>query len=122
MLKHLIIGMLVIGNYTQHSAKRTVLLFADKSSQGVLKQQEQMLMADKAGLQQRDVEVMIYDAKSAAAKTNHIRSGFTVLLIGKDNGEKLRSHLPVTTKKLFGLIDAMPMRKEEMMHAAYQEE
>ncbi len=121
MLKHLIMGMLVIGNYTQHTAKRTVLLFADKSSQSALKQQEHILMADKAGLQQRDVEVIIYDSKSAAAKTNHIRSGFTVLLIGKDNGEKLRSHQPVTTKKLFGLIDAMPMRKDEMMHADQEE-
>lgn len=121
MLKHLIIGMLVIGNYSQHPAKRTVLLFADKSSQSALKKQEQLLMADKAGLQQRDVEVMIYDSKSAAAKTNHIRSGFTVLLIGKDNGEKLRSHQPVTTKKLFDIIDTKPMSKEVITHAAYQE-
>jgi hypothetical protein len=115
-------GMLVIGNYTQHSAKRTVLLFADKSSQTALKQQQQLLQADKSGLQQRDVEVKIYDSKSATAKNNHIRSGFTVLLIGKDKGEKLRSHQPVTTKKLFDLIDTMPMRKEEMAHTAYQEE
>lgn len=113
--------MLVIGNYTQHTAKRTILLFADKPSQNALKQQERILMADKAGLQQRDIEVMIYDVKSAAAKNNHIRSGFTVLLIGKDNGEKLRSHQPVTTKKLFGLIDAMPMRKEEIAHADQDE-
>lgn len=110
--------MLVIGNYTQHTnPKRTLLLFADKASQNTLKQQQHLLEADKAGLKQRDIEIISYDPKSAVARTNHIQGGFTVVLIGKDGGEKLRSHQPVTTKKLFDVVDAMPMRKEEMAHA-----
>ena len=39
---------------------------------------------------------------------------FQVLLIGKDGGVKLRSREPVSTKDLFGLIDSMPMRQQEM--------
>jgi len=121
MLKHLIVGMLVIGTYTQHTTKRTLLLFADKSSQNALKHQQQLLQADKAGLLQRDVDVKICDPKGATGKSNHVSAGFTVILIGKDKGEKLRSHQPVTTKKLFDLIDTMPMRKEEMAHSDLEE-
>jgi hypothetical protein len=39
---------------------------------------------------------------------------FQVLLIGKDGGVKLRSSEPVSMKDLFGLIDSMPMRQQEM--------
>ena len=38
----------------------------------------------------------------------------TVILIGKDGGEKFRSHEPVTIEKLEALIDAMPMRQQEV--------
>jgi hypothetical protein len=41
---------------------------------------------------------------------------FTVILVGKDGGEKLRSRTPVTMEKLSELIDTMPMRQQEMNH------
>ena len=39
---------------------------------------------------------------------------FLVILIGKDEGEKLNSRTPVTVVQLDRLIDSMPMRKSEM--------
>ena len=39
---------------------------------------------------------------------------FTVILIGKDGGEKLRQHTPIPIDKLNATIDAMPMRQDEM--------
>jgi hypothetical protein len=39
---------------------------------------------------------------------------FTVILIGKDGGEKLRQHTPIAIDKLNATIDAMPMRQNEM--------
>lgn len=39
---------------------------------------------------------------------------FTFVLIGKDGGEKFRSEKLVDHKQLFGLVDAMPMRRYEM--------
>ena len=39
---------------------------------------------------------------------------FVVLLIGKDGGEKLRDHRPLTIEHLIDTIDAMPMRQEEV--------
>jgi hypothetical protein len=38
----------------------------------------------------------------------------TVVLVGKDGGEKLRRDGPVAGAELFGVIDAMPMRRQEM--------
>ena len=39
---------------------------------------------------------------------------FVVILVGKDGGEKLRSTEVVRLEKLYGTIDAMPMRRREM--------
>ena len=38
---------------------------------------------------------------------------FAIVLVGKDGGEKLRSSEPVTADKLTGLVDEMPMRRQE---------
>lgn len=52
---------------------------------------------------------------AAARKRFDIKPGeFTVILIGKDGGEKLRSHQPISWEKLQSTIDAMPMRQDEM--------
>ena len=39
---------------------------------------------------------------------------FTIILIGKDGGEKIRQESPVDLKEIFATIDAMPMRQQEM--------
>ena len=41
-------------------------------------------------------------------------SQFVVVLIGKDGGEKLRRTHRVDLGEIFALIDAMPMRRQEM--------
>ena len=45
---------------------------------------------------------------------------YAVLLIGKDGGVKLRSDEPVTTVRLFSLIDSMPMRRREIRESEKQ--
>ncbi|NND50302.1 MAG: DUF4174 domain-containing protein, partial [Rhizobiales bacterium] len=42
---------------------------------------------------------------------------FQVVLVGKDTGVKLRSENPVAARDLFALIDAMPMRRREMLRS-----
>jgi hypothetical protein len=37
-----------------------------------------------------------------------------LILIGKDGRKKLERHGPIELKKLFGIIDAMPMRQDEL--------
>lgn len=57
----------------------------------------------------------IDDASSAllrdrlSARTGH----FTVVLVGKDGGEKLRQSDEVELEEIFSLIDSMPMRQRE---------
>ena len=50
-----------------------------------------------------------------------IKSGtFTVLLIGKDGGVKLRREGGVELGEIFSLIDSMPMRQREMREKSRQ--
>lgn len=45
----------------------------------------------------------------------HVAPGdFAVVLLGKDGGEKLQSSKPLSMDRLSAVIDAMPMRREEM--------
>jgi len=39
---------------------------------------------------------------------------FTIVLIGKDGGKKIRQESSVDLKEIFAIIDAMPMRQQEM--------
>ena len=51
----------------------------------------------------------------SARRRFHIQEGrFTAILIGKDGGEKLRSHDPVSWETLQKTIDSMPMRQQEI--------
>ena len=53
-------------------------------------------------------------AKSLRTKFRVPKGAFRAILIGKDGGEKYRATKPVTSQMVFGMIDAMPMRKQEM--------
>ena len=51
----------------------------------------------------------------ALRKRFSVKQGtFTVILIGKDGGEKLRREEGANLREIFGLIDTMPMRRREM--------
>ena len=54
---------------------------------------------------------------SAGALRQHYRveaEEFTVILVGKDGGEKGRWESPITMDEVFATIDTMPMRQREM--------
>ena len=55
------------------------------------------------------------DEPAAARSRFGVEDGaFATVLVGRDGGEKFRSTEPVPAEKLFGLIDAMPMRRREI--------
>ena len=93
-----------------------LLVYADNENDRQLKLQKQLLSADIKGLQERDVEVKYYYANNDKAefKKRKISLPFTVILVGKDGGNKLKSYTPIGLTKLFDTIDAMPMRQSEM--------
>ena len=47
---------------------------------------------------------------------------FTCILVGKDGGIKLRQDALVKLEEVFNLIDAMPMRREEMRQKSQNDE
>ena len=53
-------------------------------------------------------------AQSLRDKLEVPRGRFSIILVGKDGGIKLNRQEQTRLKDIFGLIDSMPMRREEM--------
>jgi len=112
---------------------RPLLIFAPSPTDPQLQIQLRWLRENAADMAERDVVVIavpyqspsptratLTDAGATAARRRfHIApTDFTVILIGKDGGEKLRSHQPIPMETLRSTIDAMPMRQDEMRQKA----
>lgn len=94
---------------------RELLVFAGSAASVSFISQEEILNSGKSGLTERDIRLRIIIADEEACKRYAVHSGsFCIILIGKDGQEKFRSVKPVGLQKLFGLVDAMPMRKQEV--------
>jgi hypothetical protein len=109
---------------------RVWVLFSPSESDASFQLQKQGLASSAQGVLERDLMVLEIVEQGQSRAGNHLLSeksvqdirkrlgvvggSFQVLLIGKDGGVKLRSSEPVSMKDLFGLIDSMPMRQEEM--------
>ncbi len=108
---------------------RVLLVFAKSPDDPALLAQAHMLKDDAPGMHDRDLlliavpyntpspsEVTLTpDATQDARHRFHVApSDFTVLLLGKDGGEKFRANKPVPFSRLRDKIDTMPMRQEEM--------
>ncbi len=108
--------------------QKRVLLVFDNGNNQLAEQQLTVAANHVDGFKERDLllvgisgsnpavpTALLSGADDAAARKQfHVAAEqFTVLLIGKDGGEKLRSHQPITWSKLKSAIDAMPMRQQE---------
>ena len=102
--------------------KRFVLLYAPTADNAEFKQQKSMLAQDAKAVQERDIQVLELIANQlSTADKQYLQqqlkvapNQFAVLLIGKDGGVKLRQKEALATQRLFGTIDTMPMRQQEM--------
>ncbi|WP_345955935.1 DUF4174 domain-containing protein [Mucilaginibacter sp. PAMB04168] len=115
MLRTLFTALIFLST-TTFREKRMLLIFADKPGNQLVKKQKDILDANAAGIKERDIEVLTYyEGKDRVQfQKRSVKDTFTVILIGKDGGEKYRATQPITLSKLFGFIDAMPMRVQEM--------
>jgi hypothetical protein len=109
---------------------RIILVFAPSSNFEAYKGQMREFAGQEYGILDRDLIILelFEDGESrqgnaslserVAPRMRHQfevgKGEFVLILIGKDGSVKLRSNHPVAISKLFGLIDAMPMRQEEM--------
>ena len=107
---------------------RLILIIASKNNQK-FQQQHKELQKEREGLKER--KLVIYQILPEKYKTgfkeknwkkyaelfeayNGKKSDFRVLLIGLDGGKKLDQTKMLSVKKLFNIIDSMPMRQAEI--------
>ncbi len=111
---------------------RVLLVFASSPDDEAAIEQRRKNDARESGFAERDlIQAFLYDTgdgtfgpeqvpPASAAETRQRldvpSDAFALLLIGKDGGVKFRSDRPVEPQQIFDLIDAMPMRQQEMRH------
>ncbi|MBE7183329.1 MAG: DUF4174 domain-containing protein [Methylobacterium mesophilicum] len=107
--------------------KRVVIVFGLDEAQ--VDRQLNGMLADREALAERELVLIHVDGEAVAVPFGDVdppRAGalreafrvspdipFTVILVGKDGGEKLRQTEPVSPEDIFSLIDSMPMRQSE---------
>ena len=113
-----------------HWKNRLLFLFAPNRDHPLFDTLHTSLAAQKAEAADRDLVIFeilesgpssmnaanldFQTVQSLWEKFDLPRGEFTVLLIGKDGGIKLNYRDPIRLEDIFALIDAMPMRQEEM--------
>jgi hypothetical protein len=105
----------LLGIASSNTDKRHLLLFTQKNTIMAEKQLE-IWNAEKVGMEERDLTFKVVIGNELLYKKYKVdkQTDFTLILVGKDGSEKLRTYNLLTAKKLFALIDAMPMRRDEM--------
>lgn len=114
--------------------KRVVIAFAPTPIDAALRQQQEAFLEQDEAFAERDVEFWEITAEGTVRLNGQFRpqlaaepfysyfkvkpDQFTLLLLGKDGEEKLREDAPITPERLYLIIDAMPMRQDEMGEAS----
>ncbi len=95
---------------------RLIYIFGNSGNK-MLQQQQKLLLNREAGIKERDIVIRLVEKADQDLYTKYKVSqsaNFTLLLIGKDGGVKLRTESLLQPDSLFAVIDAMPMRQAEM--------
>ena len=109
---------------------RIVLLFSPALGNSMFDQQVEELKKDPDGVMERDLIIfvikqdqvldLVHDRSTPLSagklREKYLREGnrFQYVLIGKDGGIKLEKTEFVPNSYLYSVIDAMPMRRQEM--------
>ena len=116
--------------YSQSYSERRWLIIVAENKNPAFQQQLKWIEAKKESAIERKIGLMQWTADEIIPVFNSptktidpsaylqrrisIDKNFEVILVGLDGIIKLRQEQPVTTDKLFSLIDSMPMRQREM--------
>lgn len=109
---------------------RVLFIFSPSQDLDLYQKQLQEMEGEKKGFQDRDLKIFHLTEHGMSMETEErvidrdvqrlrqafgvSKEEFSVILIGKDGTEKLRSNSLLQVKELFAVIDAMPMRRREM--------
>jgi len=114
------VGLMVLALMTTPGATSVhrLIIVVSQAADPRAAKQHALLTNDAAAMRERDV--IVQDITPEAARRDrpelgvNSRAAFEVLLVGKDGGIKLRRDKPVSASEIIALIDAMPMRQDEM--------
>ncbi|WP_240625522.1 DUF4174 domain-containing protein [Spirosoma pollinicola] len=102
--------------------RRVLLLYTRDDAQHYSIQQQEALNEEKAGLDERDLDVIVLLSSLLMEPDRQFlmhdfklnpSDEFSAWLIGKDGGVKQTYKKPIDVKDLFRIIDSMPMRRQE---------
>ena len=99
---------------TKAKWKSRILLVSPAQS---AKAWDDLLKKNRAKFTERDLIIIVAD-KELRQKFKMKQDRLTVVLIGKDGGEKSRQIGEINLEKFFSLIDTMPMRQREIREGA----
>jgi hypothetical protein len=117
---HLLLAMALISTWNEKTPdlrhfqwkNRVLLLFTPSKTDAVLKKQTALVEAHSAGFEERDLIVFVVPDHAPLWERFQVDARtFTVVLIGKDGGEKFRQTSLLEPEKLFQIVDSMPMRR-----------
>ena len=109
--------------------KRPLFVFAADALDKSLAEQRQIIADSRNEFSERDIVVVYVVGDGVSAELGGKpgqtadalralfgvgKSQFKAVLVGKDGGAKLSSGKPFSAATIFGTIDAMPMRRDEM--------
>lgn len=108
---------------------RLLLLFAPTAQDPAYLEQTKLWQGEKTGFDDRQLVTIpvLADARKPVAAESPAALAkkfgvdpktFAVVLVGKDGHDAYRSPKPVPAATLYGVIDAMPMRRAEMRQQA----
>lgn len=99
-----------------HWRNRVLVILAPRAGDEAFETQKNAFERARDEYNERDLVVLTEpDGDGPLHRRFHVPAGeFRVLLIGKDGHTALERPRPVGNQDLFGLIDAMPMRRQEM--------
>ncbi len=100
----LLIPLAVSGSERGRADNRLLVISAPSLEDPLYRTQTAELVAEWSGLVERDFFI----------ETKMGSKSFSVILVGKDGKEKLRRPAPISSKELFAIVDAMPVRQAEM--------
>jgi hypothetical protein len=103
--------------YDYRWKNRLLLIYAN--NQEAISKQKNALDHQKEQVKERDLKIIFLEdfdieEKAYLKKKFTLVDTFTIVLIGKDGGMKLKKKEFVEPQLIFDLIDTMPMRQAEM--------
>ena len=98
---------------------RVLVVMAPSRQDESLAAQRRIVEQNASGMAER--QIVLIEADADDERSRELRRQFSVgerafkvVLVGKDGNAAVSSDRPLAAKELFGKVDAMPMRRDEM--------